>query len=60
MKKERDDLHAKKEIKNQNIMKLVSLFTCLSSQVLFEEPELSDEFYKKIDDLHFALINIEL
>ena len=60
MKKERDELQAKNEIKNKNIMKLVSLFTCLSSQILCEEPELSDEFYKKFDDFHSALVNIEL
>lgn len=54
------ELKVKNEIKNEKIMKLVSIFTCLSSQILCEEPELSDEFYKKFDEFHSVLINIEL
>lgn len=55
-----EELKVKNEIKNEKIMKLASIFTCLSSQILCEEPELSDEFYKKFDEFHSVLINIEL
>lgn len=55
-----DQLKAKNAIKNEKIMKLVSIFTCLSSQILCEEPELSDDFYRKFDEFHSVLINIEL
>lgn len=54
------ELETKHKTKNERIMKLVSIFTSLSSQTLCEEPELSDEFYKKFDEFHSVLINIEL
>lgn len=54
------ELEAKHKTKNERIIKLVSIFTSLSSQILCEEPELSDEFYKKFDEFHSVLINIEL
>lgn len=54
------EFKARNEIKNQKIMKLVSIFNSLSSQTLCEEPELSDDFYKKFDEFHSVLINIEL
>lgn len=54
------EFKARNEIKNQKIMKLVSIFTGLSSQILCEETELSDDFYKKFDEFHSVLISIEL
>jgi hypothetical protein len=59
-KKQVEELKAKHKTKNEKIMKLVSLFTSLSSQILCEEPELSDKFYQKFDEFHSVLINIEL